>query len=298
MFLPSGAPSQARGFDGLEQLIARRYFLALADRRCHRLDPAAAMAVKAGYLQARNEALRNGRDMTDLAPLLDAAGSAAERVDCDAPQLNAEAASADDALRAYTAQTRLTLDVWTGDRSYPERMAWRLVQYRTDAAAGLYGPLNDTRFVVMARFQHGERPYAARLLLRDPNRQPSGLINPAPYVLSDAPPPGFSPSVSDVFMAGNISQATVNLTPVVRVNAAGFSNTGAYVGAQGPVAAIRADFPTRAFIALGRLDPREDMVVAFDFESGTRYMRFQVGDFITGLTYVNLPSPYGPLNAG
>ncbi|MEI9904015.1 MAG: glycosyltransferase [Asticcacaulis sp.] len=71
----------------------KRLFLAEADARCHLLDPATAMALKGGYVQARNAAIRQGRDMSVLTPYLDAARAAADRSDCTAPQLTAEMAT-------------------------------------------------------------------------------------------------------------------------------------------------------------------------------------------------------------
>lgn len=62
------------------------------------------------------------------------------------------------------------------------------------------------------------------------------------------------------------------------------------LGIGGPVE--RLDFPNRAYAAIARLDPREDIVVAFDFASGTRCARFEVRDFVTGLASIPLPSPY------
>ena len=294
-------PAFAQDIDAVTRVLAKRYYLARADARCHRLDGASATALKAGFLQARNEAIRNGRDMTALAPYLAAAGEAADRTDCADPRLDADMESVRGSLRAYVAQTHLDLaggqSGWTGDRSFADRNTWRLVQYQSnpggDAAIGLYGPLTDTRFVVMVHFQDGEAPYAARLLVRDPAVAAQGVIDAAPRAVTAAAPMGFTAAGTLGFMAENVSPARVRLKPAVATNGFGFSASGAYVGDQPPVDAVRFDFPTRAYLAIARLDPREDMVVACDFNDGTRYLRFEVGDFITGLGYVNLPSAYG-----
>ncbi|MEI9904016.1 MAG: hypothetical protein WDN06_08550 [Asticcacaulis sp.] len=150
----------------------------------------------------------------------------------------------------------------------------------------------------MAHFADGARPYSARLLLRDPDVVASGMINPAAYAVSDTAPAGFGGGTL-AFPARAMNDVTAVLAPTVRANALGFSATGDYVGAQsGAQDAVRFDFSTRAYPAIARLDPREDMVVEFDFSDGPRYMRFEVGDFITGLSYVGLPSPYSGKLAG
>lgn len=299
--LMAASPLMAQGIDGVIVTATKRYFLTVADARCHALDPATAMALKGGYVQARNEAIRHGRDMTVLAPYLDAARAAAGRSDCASPQLTAEMATARSAFAGFAATPRLDLAgaraAWHADRTQATSNAWRLVQYQDDgatrAAMGLYGRLSDNRLVVMARFADGAVPYSARLLLRNPAVAATGLINPAAYGVTTTAPAGFAGGTL-AFPARAIGEATVPLSPAVRTNGFGFSATGAYVGEQqGPQAAVRVDFSTRAYPAIAELDPREDMVVEFDFSDGPRYVRFEVGDFITGLSYIGLPSPYG-----
>ncbi len=294
-------PAGAQGVDAVIVTAARRYFLSLADARCHLLDPATAQALKGGYVQARNAAIRAGHDMSALSPYLAAAGGAARRVDCGAPQLASEAAVARSAFGAFAATPRLDLPgsraAWHGDRTQGGTAMWRLVQYQKSdavtAAFGLYGPLDDNRLAVMVSFADGAKPYSARLLLRDPDTASVGMINAAAYAVTAAPPPGFGDDI-DSFPARAMREVTAPLAPVVKANFAGFSASGDYVGQQvGPQDALRFDFSTRAYPAIARLDPREDMVIEFDFSDGPRYMRFEVGDFITGLSYVGLPSPYG-----
>ena len=298
----SGPLAGAQGADPAILAVAKRWFLTQADARCHDLAPAEATALKGGYIQARNEAIRSGRDMAALAPYLDAARAAADRSDCASPQLAAEMATARGGYAAFVAQPRLSLPAgpasWQADRTRAGDAQWRLVQYQdnpgADAAIGLYGPLSDNRFVVMVRFADGAKPYAARLLVRDTQTASQGLINPAAYELTDAPPPGFG-SGALAFPARGMSEVNVDLHPSVTTNGLGFTPDGRYVGSQpGAQDAVRFDFSTRAYPAIAALDPREDMVVEFDFSDGPRFIRFGVGDFITGLSFVALPSPYGP----
>ncbi|WP_235075831.1 hypothetical protein [Asticcacaulis sp. AC460] len=276
----------------------KRYFLKEVNARCGLLDAATARALSAGYVQARNGVLRAGHDMAELSPWLAKARSAAAAAPCDAPEVTTEAELARGGYRRFLAQSSLDLPTgrtaWSGTRAHGSETRWRLVQYQNaagiDAALGLYGAVDRYSFAVMAKFKDGARPYSARLLVRDPAMAAVGLINPAPYDVSREAPLGLSETGAISFMARASSTTQAHLAPHVKVNSAGFSLTGKYVGDQSPVEAVRFDFPSRAFPAIGRLDPREDIVVVFECDDGPRYVRFEVGDFVTGLTWVNLPS--------
>jgi hypothetical protein len=285
--------------DAVTATTVNRYFMALANDRCRILPDDAAMALKAGYLQARNAALRAGHSMADLGPWLQRARDAAASVACDNPKLTGAFDDAAAAYRRFIVQTRLDLPgaraSWQADRSYGDDAKWRLVQYQNlpaaDLAFGVYGGLNAPRFTVMASFHDGQTPYAARLLLRNADLVSEGLIAARPDDVAALPPPGFG-DASLSFMARDAQTVNVVLRPSIQTNSAGFSLTGDYVGTARTQAATRFDFPSQAWPAIARLDPREDMVVEFDFDSGPRYVRFEVGDFISGLMYVTLPQPY------
>ncbi len=293
------APAMAQD-DALSSQIERRYFFVQVNDRCHLLSGPAATALKAGYVQARNAALRAGRDMTALAPVLDNARVAAAAVACDAPQVTSEMNTAQNAFRTYQVQMRLDLPgsraAWSGVRTDQDTAQWRLVQYRNSAQAdfafGLYGTLAQNALSVTARFADGARPYAARLLVRNPDVWTAGVIGPAAYEPTRQRPLGFGDFSTFSFPAYNETDVSTLMKPAVKVNFAGFALGGRYVGAQAPVAAQRFDFPKAAVMAMARLDPREDVVVEFDGDDGPRYARFEVGDFIPGMAYISLPSPY------
>lgn len=293
------APAGAQD-DALAAQIERRYFFVQVNDRCHLLTDAATTALKAGYVQARNAALRSGRDMTALAPVLDNARNAAAAAACDAPQVTSELSTAQNALRTYQVQMRLDLPgnraQWTGVRTDQDKVEWRLVQYQNTAQAdfafGLYGTLTQNALSVTAHFADGSRPYAARLLVRNPDVWTAGVINPAAYGLTPQRPTGFGDFSTQSFAAYNETDVSTLVKPAVKVNFAGFALGGRYVGAQAPVDAQRFDFPKVAVMAMAKLDPREDVVIEFDGDKGPVYARFEVGDFIPGLAYVSLPSPY------
>ncbi|MFT4074455.1 MAG: hypothetical protein QM647_02915 [Asticcacaulis sp.] len=294
------APLLARTADDYTLPVVKRYFLLQADARCHLLDTATGQALKAGYLQARNDALRAGLTMDYLAPWLERARTAAYQTDCAAPALTAEVHTAEGGFNRFIAVPHLDLPSgrteWLANRAYGDDQVWRLVQYQNtdqaDMAFGLYGGLHQNSFSLMAHFKDGTRPYSARLLVRNTDIVTTGTINRAPYGLSDRLPVGFTDYSSLSFMASGKSDVTADLRPAVKTNLAGFTLTGQYAGTQGPEEALRFDFPSRAWLAIAKLDPREDIVVEFSTEDGPRYARFEVGDFVTGLSYVALPAPY------
>lgn len=283
--------------DAITATTVSRYFLTQADARCHALPADAATALKAGYLQARNTALRAGHSMSDLAPWLDRARDAAANVPCDNAKLDGDFTDAAQAYRRFITQIRLDLPGvragWQADRAYGDDARWRLVQYQNladaDLAFGIYGKLGAPRFTVMANFHDGEKPYAARLLLRNPQTLSYGLIDTASLSVSPTRPFGFDGDALG-FMARASNDVSAVLHPALQVQTASL----AFGSSTGPAEqdATRFDFPSRAWPAIARLDPREDMVVEFDFDSGPRYVRFEVGDFITGLMFVTLPQPY------
>ena len=292
---PAGAQD-----DALTAQIERRYFFVQVNDRCHLLTGPATTALKAGYVQARNTALRAGRDMTALAPVLDNARTAAAAAACDAPLVTSEMNTAQDALRTYQVQMRLDLPgnraAWTGVRTDQDKVEWRLVQYQSSAQAdfafGLYGTLTQNALSVTAHFADGTRPYAARLLVRNPDVWTAGVIDKAAFSLTAQRPLGFGDFSTHSFLAYNETDVTTIVKPAVKVNFAGFALGGRYIGAQTPVDAQRFDFPKSAIMAMAKLDPREDVVIAFDSAKGPVYARFEVGDFIPGMAYVSLPSPY------
>ncbi len=294
------APLVARTADDYTLPVVKRYFMVQADARCHLLNGPTSQALKAGYLQARNDALRAGLTMAYLAPWLEKAKTAADQSDCAAPSLMAEVNTAEGGFRRFMAVPHLELNSgrteWLANRAYGDDQVWRLVQYQTtdqaDLAFGLYGGLNQNNFSLMAHFKDGIRPYSARLLVRNTDILTTGMINRTPYGLTETMPAGFSDYSSFSFMARGISDVTADLHPGVKTNLAGFTLTGNYVGAQGPQDAMRFDFPSRAWLAIAKLDPREDIVVEFVTEKGPLYARFEVGDFVTGLSYIALPAPY------
>lgn len=193
------APLVAQTADDYTLPVVKRYFMVQADARCHLLDGPTSQALKAGYLQARNDALRAGLSMAYLAPWLEKAKAAADQSDCTAPSLMAEVNTAEGGFRRFMAVPHLELSSgrteWRANRAYGDDQVWRLVQYQNtdqaNMAFGLYGGLHQNSFSLMAHFKDGLRPYSARLLVRNTDILTSGMINRAPMASATACPSAF-----------------------------------------------------------------------------------------------------------
>ncbi|MDC7676200.1 hypothetical protein [Asticcacaulis machinosus] len=298
--ITSGAALADARSDAIETL-TRRQFILTADKRCHLLDAPAVTALNAGLIQSRNQLVRAGISASNMRMVLNRAREAGERVDCASSALQSEAETVRGAYRAFVAQPRLDLPSgrtsWQATRSHGDDVMWRLVQHQNSRdghlALGLYGTLTGFDLTVMAQFKGDERPYAARLMMRDPRMNSTGVISRDTYTLSTRLPAGFNEAYSRTFMASNRRDLQIALGGGRKVNLAGFDVTGQYVGTTEPKPTVRFDFPRSAMMAMAGLDPREDMIVAFEFRDGPRYARFEVGDFITGAGFIALPSPYG-----
>ncbi|MDC7683569.1 hypothetical protein PQU92_09795 [Asticcacaulis sp. BYS171W] len=280
--------------------MVKRQFVTAANTRCQWFDGPTALALKAGMLQTRNSALNHGVAPDIVYGALSKAKTAAARADCRNPALLAEVETMKGAYKGFVTHNRLTLPglraQWQADRTQMRDEKWRLVQYQQTGdvalAIGLYGTLTRQTLSVMVQFPDGRQPYAARLIVRDPYYRSNGLINREAYAVSARMPAGFSTYDLSV-PAMQRRQTSIALTDAPRVNLAGFTVEGKYAGHQAKRDTVRFDFPMRTTTAIARLDPREDIVVAFDFDTGTQYARFEAGDFVPGLVFVTLPSPYG-----
>jgi len=282
------------------QKLKLRQFIHSADKICHWLNPAEALALGGGLIQMRNSALVSGQSPQTVYAAIAQARRSAARVDCRQPDLLTEVETIRGAYRGFVARPRLTFDGprarWLADRTGLEAAKWRLVQYqnsgKTRLAFGLYGRTDRHSLTVMAQFPDNQRPYSARLMVRDAKYHPSGLINPAPLGLSARRPVTLSDQ-DQAFVAQSRSVSDRVLEDGPEVNLAGFAASGEYRGRSEARPTLRFDFPIEATTAIARLDPREDIIVVFEFADGPQYARFEAGDFVPALVFATLPSPYG-----
>jgi hypothetical protein len=133
---------------------------------------------------------------------------------------------------------------------------------------GLAG--RDKAVTAVATFDNGQRPYAARIIVRDPNRTMGPYIAPGSgRNLSGKVAPR---NASLVFNAETRGEAPLTLLP-----------TGAKTG-------LAFQFPTAAADAISQLDPREAVTVEFAFagrgDDVTRKAYVEVGDFAAGRAFL------------
>lgn len=293
------ATSGAASADNLNKL-TQRQFIHTANKTCHWLSGPEALALGGGLIQMRNAALISGQNPHAVYATIHQAHTAAARADCRNPALLAEVETVKAAYRGFVTQNRLTFGSakakWLTDRTEADTRKWRLVQYQKTGdvrmALGIYGHLDRHVLTAMIQFPDDRRPYSARLMVRDPKYRPSGVIDKTPLGLSASMPLNIT-RYDQTFMAQNRHMTRMVLEDAPKVNMAGFNVMGEYKGRPETRPTIRFDFPIYATTAIARLDPREDIVVVFEFADGPQYARFEAGDFVPGLVFATLPSLYG-----
>jgi hypothetical protein len=273
----------------------QRFAMVLMDNRCHLLDGPVRMALQAGYIQARNQEIYQGRSYEYLRPQLEAAREEIMTIDCRAKIVGEEANRIKRAFRQtlniYHQTYQGPGSEWRLDRSEALKDKWRLVQYQSSQNArlgfGLYGALEAPRFGVMIRFLDPDlsqkAPYSASLIMRDTQKAPTGLIHPRSEGLEETLPLGFEEMRIQKFTASNRVERSYGLQYHPRTNEFGVTLGRDVVGVMPIDEAFEFEFPTRAYLAMAQLDPREEVVIEFRFQDTVRYARLTIGDFFVGI---------------
>lgn len=245
-----------------------RAFVVAADARCDLFDARLDSALGAATAQARGAALRSGVSEGDLAATAARARVRARSVACSDPELATVKARVDDAFSGWLRTTRMTFPgaakAWAANRTASDGSPWTLRQtsrvgaspvdfgYAAQAGAGVP--------VAVVSFVGRSRPYAARIVLRDP------ALVPRPWLAGE----GLAPA------AARASFWAVGVAPSQRAMLTERSRSGE-----------TWRFPAAAAAALERLDPREAFAVEFHFRDGTvATTRFEVGDFAAARAFV------------
>lgn len=247
-----------------------RAFVVAADARCDLFPARTAAALEAATAQARGAALRAGANPVEIAAVAARARSRARAVSCGDPQLTTVRRRVDDAFAGWSRTPRMTfpgsrLD-WTADRYGWERTGWRLKQTTilgaSPIAFGMAGKGDAPELAAVISWHGRPRPYAARLVLRDPTRLAR------PWVSGDGLPP---PAARASFWAADVEAAD----PALRVEAQRAGDIWR--------------FPASAAEALERLDPRESFAVEFHFRDGSvATARLEAGDFAAGRAFLRM----------
>lgn len=251
-----------------------RSFVLAADARCDLFQPDVAAALSAATRQARSAALRAGTSEVELRAAADRALSRAGRVACGDPELTTVRQRVEHAFAGWARLTRMEFPgvraSWIANRVPATGASWTLTQASVTGASPVTlgytaGEVSD-RLTAVVSFVGRPRPYAARIVLRDPRRAPRAWLGGT----SDLPPT----SVRRGFWAVSFGNAEPGLLV-----------TGKQAGE-----AWR--FPTDAALALEQLDPREAFAIEFLFrDDSVARAVFEAGDFAAGRAFLSL----GPL---
>ncbi len=253
-----------------------RAFVVAADARCNLFAPPIEAALSAATAQARGAALRSGTAAGDLAAAAARARARAGTVSCDDPQLATVRARVDDAFSGWLRTPRMEFPgarrAWTANRVSSTNANWRLQQMSVVGASpvafGYAGKGDTPGLAAVVSFVGRSRPYAARIVLRDPRR------------------------VSRPWLSGD---GLVPVSARASLWATGVSPADQTLLAEGRQAGETWTFPDAAASALERLDPRETFAVEFHFRDGSvATAKFEAGDFAAGRAFLAM----GMLQAG
>ena len=259
-------PDVARA--GAADTYYERAFVVAADARCNLFAPHIDAALNAATAQARGAALRSGAGESDLVAAAGRARARAATVSCADPQLATVKARVDGAFAGWLRTPRMVFPgarrSWVANRVGSTDANWRLQQMSmvgaSPVAFGYAGKGETPGLTAVVSFVGRSRPYAARIVLRDPAR------------------------VSRPWLAGD------GLAPVsarASLWATGFSAADPTLLAEERRTGEAWRFPAATAAALERLDPRETFAIEFHFRDGSvATAKFEAGDFTAGRAFL------------
>ncbi len=270
-------PTSLLAANAADQLYERTLMTA-ADARCRLFTPPISAALDAARAQARGAALRSGASEQQVSALEQRARAKAGATACGSKDLALAAGRVKAAFDGYAQMQSMTypgdLASWKADRSSSATIPfWRLSQM--SAFGGdrmIFGLAGRGKAVTaVATFENGQRPYAARVILRDTRRTLGPYIDArAGRTLNGKVAPR---NASLVFNAETREEAPPTLLP-----------TGAKTG-------LAFRFPIAVADAMAQLDPREAVTVEFAFtgrgDEMTRKAYVEVGDFAAGRAFLH-----------
>lgn len=267
--LAAGAACLASpGFAGPVDTYYERAFVLAADARCGLFEDRLSSALSAATQQARGAALRSGVPEAAVTATSARARSRADSVSCRDPELATVRARVDGAFSGWLRTPRMTFPgttrAWTANRARSGEAAWKLRQESQVGASpvvfGYAGAGAGSELITVVSFVGRSRPYAARIVLRDPVRVPR------PWLNGDGLVPA---SARASYWATSLAAADQGLL------------------AKGSRGGETWRFPASAAAAVERLDPREAFAVEFHFRDGTvATARFEAGDFAAARAFL------------
>ncbi len=263
----TAAPAAAAAQQGLgprEAYVERRGLIEL-DNRCRLLAPSIAQALGVGVAQARGALLRAGWSSRQVLQLDQAVVSSARARTCTDARTTA---AADNARRAFGAWANLGTMQFPGwERTWVARRSavstgWRLSQAIDAPLAATFGvrERDGVQALALAMSEESGRAFtAARLLARDPRRQP-------------APEVSLTQRVGSGLEAG-APPVTARAVPAQRAAERD---------------SVIFTFPDAAFADLLQLDPRESVVIELSAGRATQRILVEVGDIAAARAFLTL----------
>jgi hypothetical protein len=192
-------------------------------------------------------------------------------VACSDPQLAVVRRRVEHAFSGWARMPRMAFEGWSANRTAYDAPTWRLSQTSITGASPVAlgfaaeGEAQAQTLSAVVSFVGRPRPYAARIVLRDPSKAPR------PWLASG----GLAPErVRASLWSTGVSEAAPTLL------------------AKDRKAGERWTFSRDATAAIERLDPREVFAVEFHFRDGSvATARFTAGDFAAGKAFLAM----GPL---
>ena len=251
-----------------------RTFVLAAHEKCQLFRAPVAGALSAATLQSRGAALRAGTAETTLQTTASRARSRARQVSCANPELAMVRDRVADAFAGWQRIPRMDFNgdhaTWTADRVRREAATWRLVQTSVTGASpvrfglGASAEGRETLSAVVS-FVGRPRPYAARMVMRDPALAARPWLTAAGRAV--LPPES---ARQEVWSAGTAPAAATLL-------------------AMGKTQGETWTFPAAGGDRLARLDPREPFLIEFLFRDGSvATATFEAGDFAAARAFVAL----------
>lgn len=257
--------------------VYERALLLEADRRCGLFSDATRGALQVSAAQARSTAERAGVSRTDLEAAAVRGRMRARATACGSAELTQVADRVRQAHAGWRDRSRMTFDAgarqWRADRVRQERDTWRLAQDGQIGASPVtvgYAAVGaePLSFSAVVAFHGRPRPYAARIVTRDPARARGPHLPTVQASILPLPP--------------RTAQRFVWAT-----------DTGAAPAALAPAgrSAEVWRFPESAAAAIAELDSRETFTVEFLFrDDSVLRVRYQAGDFAAARAFVRMGS--------
>jgi hypothetical protein len=266
--LLAAAPSAWATSEAQIAYVERRGLLE-ADAQCHVLDANVRTAMQASLYQSRGALLRSGWTLPRIGELDAATVSAARQRACNDPRTAEAVTRARAGFQAWARAPSMTFQgaarSWVA-RRYADPNGWRLRQDTPTQAVFGVREAAGAQHLTLSFPSNGRPPGAAQLVLRDPARADTRLLDV----------PGRQ--------AHGLEAGLPSAQSAQRFWASGRSVETSQDGAR----RIVFVFPDSAFEAISRLDPRETIEARLGADPSSPRLLIEVGDLVAARAFLTL----------